>query len=312
MAINHNLIKSATLLALLAAVISGTNNFLTKVAVTAVGDPIVFTTLKNALVALGLLGVLMAWRKWPEIVALSRKQWIKLFAIGVIGGAIPFALFFTGLAMTNAINAGLIHKTLFIWVMIFAIPILKERVTRLQWLGIGAIFAANLFVGGFTGFKYNAGELMILAATILWAIENIIAKTALKDISSMTVASARMIIGAIVLAGLVLWQGKSGMVMNLGGLQWGWTLLTSLLLGGYVLTWYTALKYAPATYVATLLVPATLVTNILSAVFVTRTIALPQLASSALLLLGTMLVIGAFIHASKSAPQSSPKPTSSA
>ncbi|KKW22470.1 MAG: hypothetical protein UY71_C0023G0023 [Parcubacteria group bacterium GW2011_GWB1_52_7] len=312
MAINHTLIKSATLLALLAAVISGTNNFVTKIAVTAVGDPIFFTTLKNAIVALGLIGVIIAWRKWPEIAALSREQWIKLFAIGVIGGAVPFALFFTGLTKTSALNAGLIHKTLFIWVMIFAIPILKERVTRLQWLGIGTIFAANLFVGGFAGFKYNAGELMILGATILWAIENIIAKTALKDIPSATVASARMVIGSVILSGLVLWQGNGGLIMNLNAMQWGWTILTSLLLGGYVLAWYTALKYAPATYVAALLVPATLVTNALSAIFITRTMALPQLASSALFILGTVLVIAAAAYATRTAPSNELRPKTSA
>jgi len=303
MAINHTLIKSATLLALLAAVISGTNNFVTKIAVTAVGDPIFFTT---------LIGVIIAWRKWPEIAALSREQWIKLFAIGVIGGAVPFALFFTGLTKTSALNAGLIHKTLFIWVMIFAIPILKERVTRLQWLGIGTIFAANLFVGGFAGFKYNAGELMILGATILWAIENIIAKTALKDIPSATVASARMVIGSVILSGLVLWQGNGGLIMNLNAMQWGWTILTSLLLGGYVLAWYTALKYAPATYVAALLVPATLVTNALSAIFITRTMALPQLASSALFILGTVLVIAAAAYATRTAPSNELRPKTSA
>src|SRR3989338_2109449 len=250
MAINHTLIKSATLLALLAAVISGTNNFVTKIAVTAVGDPIFFTTLKNAIVALGLIGVIIAWRKWPEIAALSREQWIKLFAIGVIGGAVPFALFFTGLTKTSALNAGLIHKTLFIWVMIFAIPILRERVTRLQWLGIGTIFAANLLIGG--------------------------------------------------------------LIMNLNAMQWGWTILTSLLLGGYVLAWYTALKYAPATYVAALLVPATLVTNALSAIFITRTMALPQLASSALFILGTVLVIAAAAYATRTAPSNELRPKTSA
>lgn len=281
----------ATLLALATAAISGTNNFLTKIAVTAIKDPVVFTTLKNAIVAIFLFGLLLAFKKRQEIASFTKGQILKLIAIGIIGGSVPFALFFIGLSKTSALNAGLIHKTLFIWVMLLAIPILKERITSRQWLGIGAIFAANFLVGGFTGFKYNAGELMIVGATILWAVENIIAKKTLSDLSSITVASARMILGSLILALFVLWRGGGGMVLELNSTQWAWTLLTSTLLLGYVLTWYTALKYAPATYVAILLVPATLVTNILSAIFITRSITPLQIISSILFLSGTALMV---------------------
>jgi drug/metabolite transporter (DMT)-like permease len=290
-AMNLQPYKYATILALGTALISGTANFLAKVAVTAVKDPIVFTTMKNVIVAVFLIGLMFLAKKWPEIAALNKSQLFKLIAIGVIGGSVPFALFFTGLSQTSALNAGLIHKTLFLWVAILAIPLLKERMTRLQWLGIASIFAANLVIGGFSGFKYNIGELMIFAATIFWAVENIIAKVALRNISSLTVAGARMTLGSLILAVLVVSRGGGGAILNLGAEQWGWTILTSILLLGYVLTWYTALKYAPATYVATLLVSATLVTNILSALFVTRTFSVQQLFSAILFVAGASLVI---------------------
>ena len=282
----------ATYLALGAMVISGTNNFLTKIAVTATKDPIFYTTLKNSIVAILLIGVIVMIRKLPEILTLTKKQLFKLFTIGLIGGSVPFALYFSGLKLTSAINAGLIHKTLFIWVLMMAIPILKEKLSWQQWLGIGTIFGANLLVGGFTGFKYNNGELMILAATIFWAVENIIAKVALRDISSITVAAFRMVIGSAFLIIFLLWRGISlSVITDFNSVQWGWTILTSLLLFGYVATWYTALKYAPVTYVATILVPATLVTNALSAIFVTGSMTVQQLLSSALFVIGLVLMI---------------------
>lgn len=286
-----NAIRYATFFALGTAVFSGVNSFLTKIAVTAVANPIVFTTLKNAIVAIFIIGIILGLRKWREIKSLTKEQSIKLIAIGAIGGSVPFALFFTGLLKTSAINAALIHKTLFLWVLLFAIPILKERITKLQWVGIGAIFAANLFIGGFVGFKLNAGELMILGATILWAVENIIAKKALKELSSITVAAARMTIGSFLLFLLVFWQGNVGMLSGMGTMQWGWTILTSLLLLGYVFTWYTALKYAPATYVAMLIIPATLITNILSVIFITHSFTVSQLISSLLYVAGITLII---------------------
>ena len=295
-------LRFATFLALTTALISGTSNFLTKIAVTALKDPVLYTTLKNSIVALLLIGIVILVRRAGEVRGLSGAQWMRLVLIGAIGGSIPFALYFTGLAQTTAINAGLIHKTLFVWVMILAIPFLKERVSAWQLVGIAMIFGANFLIGGFKGFRFNGGELMILAATILWAVENIIAKKALKDISSTTVAASRMIFGSLILLAFIAWRGGGEAVFSLSGTQWMWTLLTSALLCGYVLTWYTALKYAPATYVATLLVPATLVTNILSALFITHAFSLTDFASTALYIVGASFVI---LFAKRTAEKSS-------
>jgi len=286
--------RSATYLVLIAAIISGSNNFLTKIAVTAIKDPILYTSLKNAIVAIFIIGAILLLKKLPEVLSLTKRQLLRLLAIGFIGGAVPFALFFTGLQQTSAINAGLIHKTLFVWVLLIAIPMLKEKLAWQQWVGIAAIFGANLFVGGFNGFQFNIGEFMILGATVFWAIENIIAKKALENISSVVVAAARMSFGAMFLILFLALRGAPmamGAVLDLSGAQWGWTLLTSVLLFGYVTLWYTALKNAPATYVAALLVPATLVTNVLSAVFITGSLAIPQIASAILLITGVVLMI---------------------
>ena len=282
---------AATALALTPAVISGTANFLNKSALAAVPGPVFFTTMKNGVVAVALIGIILAARQWREILELRRAQWVRLLSIGVIGGSLPFALFFTGLSQTAAINASIIHKTLVVWVILLAVPLLKERVSRLQGLGIAAVFSANLLVGGFTGFKFNAGELMVLSATLLWAVENVIAKRALADVSSLTVAAARMVIGSGLLFALIVWRGEAGRIMELHATQWGWVALTGVLLTGYVLTWYAALKRAPATYVATLLVPAALVTNVLSAVFVTHALSARDVQAALLFGLGTLLVI---------------------
>lgn len=283
--------RYATVLALITAVISGTNNFFTKIAVTAVKDPIIYTTLKNAIVAALLIGIILMLGKWREIISLTRGQMFRLLAIGAIGGSVPFALFFTGLLKTSALNAGLIHKTLFLWVLLLAVPFLKERFSWVQWVGVGTLFAANFVVGGFKGFNFNIGELMVLGATLLWAVENVIAKKALKDISSITVAGARMVVGSLILLTIVLGKGSTVPLSSLSLEQWGWTLLTSVLLLGYVLAWYTALKYAPATYVAALLVPATLVTNMLTAIFITHTLNGIQLTQMTLLIIGAALMV---------------------
>jgi len=284
-------LKYAIILALGTALISGTNNFLTKIAVKAVADPVVFTFLKNAIVAVILIGIFLLFKKWNELKELNRKDVIKLLSIGAIGGSIPFILFFTGLSLIPAINAAFIHKTLFIWVALLAVPILKERVGKWPLIALMLLFVGNLTLFGLPKFNFGAGELMVLAATLFWAIENVIAKIALRNISSQLVAGARMTVGSIIILGVIIFQGNIGMLSGLSPIQWGWTLLTGVLLAGYVLTWYTALKHAPAILVASLLVLATFVTNILNAMFLTNTLSLQQLLSGLLLLIGAGILI---------------------
>jgi uncharacterized membrane protein len=114
---------------------------------------------------------------------------------------------------------------------------------------------------------------MIGGATMLWAVENVIAKKALKDIDADIVSSARMGLGAIVLLGATLVTAPSSFtsILSFGTTQWLWLGITSMLLVGYVMTWYRALSLAPATTVTAILVFSTVITNVLSAIFVTHT-----------------------------------------
>jgi uncharacterized membrane protein len=100
-----------------------------------------------------------------------------------------------------------------------------------------------------------------------------------------------MVFGSVFLLVFLTATGRLGELANLTFVSLGWTLLTAFFLLGYVLSWYAALKFAPASYVAALLVPATLVTNTLSAVFVTGTLTEAQVLSGFLMMLGTTLVV---------------------
>src|SRR3989339_638713 len=285
------LYKNATVLALSAACISGISIFINKLAITSIGDPILFAGIKNTLVAILLLGGMLAYSKKEELHALTIKQWQLLVTIGLVGGAIPFGLFFTGLSMIPAINGALLHKTLFVWVALLGTFFLREQLSPLQWLGVSFLFASNLIIGGFEGFMGSTGELLVLGATLLWAGEHLLAKKAMAGLSTLIVVSGRMVFGS-----MFLWMflGITGRVSGLGDITLPsilWIGLTVLFLFGYVLTWYSALRYAPVSYVAALLVPATLITNILTAIFITGTLTETQVLSGFLAILGTTCVI---------------------
>lgn len=280
-------------LALLAALISGVANFTNKFAVGAITPPLVFTTVKNVGVGLLIVSVLLVGRKWKLVKKLSKKEFLSLVTIGIVGGSIPFYLYFTGLTMVPAINAAIIHKTLVIWVAVLALPFLKEKLTKLQMLAIGLVFLGNLTIGGFGGFKYSYGEVLILVATVFWAVENIIAKKVLSTVDPDIVTSARMGFGSMVLLGAsaVMAPAALGKTLQMTSTQTVWMTVAVVTLLGFIMSWYRALENAPATLVATVLTAATLVTNILSAVFVTHTLNSTLFIQFALMVVGISIFI---------------------
>jgi drug/metabolite transporter (DMT)-like permease len=130
---------------------------------------------------------------------------------------------------------------------------------------------------------------MVLGATLIWAVEVIIAKWLLADLSSWTVGLTRMGVGSVVLVAWTLVRGEGGALTSLTGNQWMWVLVTGVILAGYVSTWFAALSRAPAVDVTAVLVIGAVITALLAAV-VKGTPLVPQLGWLSLVLVGTALV----------------------
>ena len=133
-------------LAFATALISGISIFVNGFAVKQLPDAAIFTTLKNAVAALILVGFAAATVRPADIRAMDRTSWSRLAVIGVVGGSVPFILFFSGLAMASAPSAAFIHKTLFVWVAILAVPFLGERLGLAQLGALAVLLGAQFLV----------------------------------------------------------------------------------------------------------------------------------------------------------------------
>ena len=272
------------------AVISGVAVFANSLVVQGV-DPLVHTTVKNGLVGLMIGALLLATRGYRDLQGLSLKVWGKLVAVAVIGGSVSFAMFFTGLKMVGGAEGAMIHKTLVLWVALLAIPLLREKVSGKMALGIALLYGSN-FVGGFEGFsKLQMGHGLVLGATLLWAIENVVAKKVLAEVSANVVVVARMGLGSVILIWMTAASGKIPLMMALTANQWLMLLGVAILLFGYVMSWYRALKLAPVTVVAGVLVGASVITNVLNGLLVTGTFNAAQLGQAGVILTGIWLVV---------------------
>jgi drug/metabolite transporter (DMT)-like permease len=257
--------QRGVLLALATAAISGLSIYVNSFGVKLVPDAAVYTTAKNGVAAIVLVGIALALGAAREAKVLDGQRRAGLLAIAVIGGSIPFVLFFSGLAIATAPTAAFIQKTLFIWVAFMAVPILGERLGLVQVGALGVLLAGQALVAPPTGMGWGAGETMIAAATVLWSVEVILARRLLTGVSAPLLGAARMGLGSIVLIGYLAVSGRLGGLAALSGPAIGWVLVTGLLLAGYVTTWFRALRDAPATIVTSILVVGAVVTGVLSA-----------------------------------------------
>jgi drug/metabolite transporter (DMT)-like permease len=256
-------------LALGTAVVSGVAVFLNAQAVRAVGDPVVFTTLKNGVAAVLLVGLALgATRRsapGPRLPA-TRRGWLGLLSLGVIGGSVPFVLFFTGLADASGPAAAVIHKTLFAWVALLAVLFLRERLGGLQIAALAVLLGAQLLIQPPNGVLLGGGELLIAIATACWAVETIVARRLLGSLRSPVAGAARMGIGLVLLVGWLALTGRLGGITGLGAEQWAWVLGTGALLSAYVASWYAALRRAPASTVTAVLTVGAPITGVLQAI----------------------------------------------
>lgn len=285
--------KQGVSFTLATALISGFSIWLNAFGVTGI-NPGVFTGLKNLGVGLVLIAIILIFRQWNELRSLSRKSWLKLLSIGLIGGSAPFILFFNGLVQTTGARAGFIHKTMFIYVALLAVWFLKERITRYIGIGLVALLAGQILFLQTVPRMFAMGDLMIFGATLLWAIEIIIAKKTLATVSPNLVAAGRMFFGGIFIWIYLFFTGAASSATSMTVEQWLWVAVTTLMLCGYVLTFYHGLARVPAHVATSLLALGAPITVALQALYADHTLTMQELVGMCLMLVSIVWVLTAY------------------
>lgn len=279
------------LLVFLTALISGFSIFINKFGLGFFKNPYLFTFLKNVTVAFFLSSFLILFKDRKNLLKLNKKQWFLLVLIGLLGGSLPFLLFFKGLSLTSSAEASFLHKTMFLGASLFAFLFLKEKIDKRFLLGaIILLFANSLLLKNFF-FRTNYGNLLVFSATLFWAIENTISKYLLKDLKGREVAWGRMFFGSIFILIYLAFTHQLAPILTLSLKQINWVLITSVLLLGYVLTWYSGLKYVPLSQASAILLIGSPITTFLNFVSGTK-ISQNEIFSAILVILAILLILG--------------------
>ncbi len=285
-----------TVLALLTAVISGLAIPVNKIFVVDL-DPTVFTAVRAVITGVVFLLLSFATRGFSR--ESFGTNWKYLVLIAVIGGAFAFLLFFTGLKFTTGGRAAFLHKTLPIYVAVFAFIFLRERIPKkqiyalvLMLIGTLVLFSAAINPAELWT-NPQLGDMLVIGATVLWALENVIARKAMiNGEKNFVVSFARMFFGGVILFGAVLLLGKFDLLLSLSMQQWGNIFISTGILFGYVLFWYWSIRYINVSKASTLLLLAPVVSLVLGVWWLGEPIPSVQLLGSALILIGAYFVVG--------------------
>ena len=279
-------------LAFATALISGVSVYLNGQYVKLFDDPTLLAAVRNGLVGLVLGGVVVATGGIGELRLLDGRRRAALLVVGIIGGGLPFALFFNGLALAGSPAAALIHKTMFVWVAMLAMVALGERLGLAQVAALGLLLGGTLLLAPTGALGVGPGEAMILVATLLWSVEVVLVRRLLVGgVSSNLAAASRMVVGSIALFAVVSVTGGLAGIAAFGMEHWAAILVTGALLTGYVTTWYGALQRAPATLVTSVLVLGAVVTAVLQTATSGAVPASQALAGHGLLLVGGAVTV---------------------
>jgi drug/metabolite transporter (DMT)-like permease len=283
--------EKGVLFALITAFISGVSVYVNGFAVKGL-DPFLFATLKNASVSVLILSSVLLSRELSELKKLSKRNWVQLVTIGLVGGSIPFLLFFWGLSMTSGVVGSFLYRFLFIFSAVLAVMFLKEKSSLKIFLGAGIAIVGNaLLLGGVT-ITLGVGEILVLAATILWACENIISKKALEEIEPRIVAFGRMFFGSLIMLAFLAYTNRVMMIQELSLVQLGWVLITTAFLYFFVHFWYKGLKYASLTNAAAALTLGSPVTTFMNLIFLGKAPTYFEATGMLLLVAGISIMVG--------------------
>lgn len=292
----------------LTALVSGVAVFVNSYGVRSVPDAALYTTAKNATAAVVLLAASLlvpalrrrpggagAWGETAEAPAAGRLAAVVALAyVGGVGGGVAFVAFFAGLARSSAEPAAFLHDTLVLWVALLAWPLCGERPRARNVAAIGLLLAGQVaLLGGVGPLLAGGGQLLVLLATLLWAVEVVVDKRLLARLAPGTVALVRMGGGSLALVAYLGATGRLALLGSLGAGALAWVAVTGVLLAAYVATWLVALARARALDVTSVLVASVLVTAALGDAAGRATLA-PQALGLALVAAGTAAAVSAW------------------
>jgi len=265
----------------------------------AVGEaPPFFVAFLRFAIASLVLWALVAWRRrgsderfpLPE----GGAQWAGLFSLGLTGVFLYNFVFLTGLSWTSATNGSLIVAFNPLLTAVLSAWWLKERIRPvrtggllLALLGVGVVITRGSIIV-IRSLSFNPGDLLMLGAPLAWALYTIAGKKVLRYFPPLVATAYASLIGTVLLLPAAAMEGSL-----LSGVHrltvYGWISVLQLSLLGTVVGfvwWYEGVELLGASRAAVFVNLVPLFGVLLSALILSESLVVSQLAGGILVILG--------------------------
>lgn len=140
-----------------------------------------------------------------ESYKLTKKEWKSIWFIVIFGTAIAQPLYYLALSKTQILNAVLIVHTQPLFIILLGYFIMKEALTKYDYIGgflslIAAVFITSGSIKNILGLNIvTYGDIIALAAAIMWALAIFPAKMNLGKVSASVIVALRFCFASIFL-----------------------------------------------------------------------------------------------------------------
>lgn len=197
-------------------------------AVLEVIPPFTLLSLRLMLGALALAAVLVRRHGWPR---LSRGQWIRVLAIGMLGYGLSLGMQFSGTRLSTAANGAVVTAATPAFVYLFAWLLLRDRISPRRWMALALSTLGVLLVIDPAQARLSPdlwlGNLILVGAALTWALYSVLVRQSTQRIGVLAFTLVAFLGGMFVSLPLAASEVAQA---PLGGLGWG-TLAGVLYLG---------------------------------------------------------------------------------
>ena len=194
----HRSDRSAEFLLLVVVVIWALNYPLTKYGLSGL-DVYVFNSIRFVVAFAMLLVILIARREWFRMPKEDRRRMLRL---GVLVSIVYQLAFIIGISNTSAGNASVILSTSPIWTAIFGARMNRERLPRQTYAGMAVSLTGIVLIilGSSKRLEFGGtailGDLICLAAAMLWALSTNLQRPLLMRYSTVQLSVVTVGVGA--------------------------------------------------------------------------------------------------------------------
>ncbi|HJY09631.1 MAG TPA: DMT family transporter [Nitrososphaeraceae archaeon] len=192
--------------AITAAILFGSVSTLAKPILSTI-DPIVLSSIIYLIA--GLFFTPAASRTRSKI---TIKFYGLILTSAIAGATIAPIIFFVGLKLSTASDTSLLANGETVFSILFALLIFKERLSRVGYIAVTLILGGLFLVTTNLDFnssisKLNIGNVLVIASTIIWGLDNNICKIIVRRIDVSKLIQLKALIGGSILLGTVIILG---------------------------------------------------------------------------------------------------------